>query len=252
MRGAPANAGGGGNSHNAAGGGGGNGGEGGNGGQTYNGDGLNDTGGYGGSRMPQDGVLLPNRIFMGGGGGSGSLNDGAAPRGAGGNGGGIVMLRTGSVVRRWRTAAIGRPARLGLGRVQRRGWRRRRRRKRCWWSAGSGHGSISVLGAWRQWRGLESQQHQRIGCAAFGCTGRQLLRLENARGSRRRRGRWRGDLQCRTRQLGTARRQQRAVARGQGSGLFRQHARVAGRALAQHPVQCRNLKRHRRRARPGL
>lgn len=96
QRGAPGNAGGGGNSHNAAGGGGGNGGEGGNGGQTYNGDGLNDTGGYGGSRAPQDGVLLASRIFMGGGGGSGSLNDGTSPRGAGGNGGGIIMVRAGN------------------------------------------------------------------------------------------------------------------------------------------------------------
>ncbi len=96
QRGAPANAGGGGNSHNAAGGGGGNGGAGGNGGQTYNGDGLLDTGGYGGSRAPQDGVLLATNIFMGGGGGSGSLNDGISPRGAGGNGGGIIMVRAGS------------------------------------------------------------------------------------------------------------------------------------------------------------
>lgn len=97
QRGAPANAGGGGNSHNSAGGGGGNGGAGGNGGQTYNGDGLLDTGGYGGARTPQDGVLLATRIFMGGGGGSGSLNDGTAPRGAGGNGGGIILLRAGSI-----------------------------------------------------------------------------------------------------------------------------------------------------------
>lgn len=96
LRGAPANAGGGGNSHNAAGGGGGNGGAGGNGGQTYNGDGLLDTGGYGGSRAPQTGVLLATNIFMGGGGGSGSLNDGTSPRGAGGNGGGIIMVRAGS------------------------------------------------------------------------------------------------------------------------------------------------------------
>ncbi len=96
LRGAPANAGGGGNSHNAAGGGGGNGGAGGNGGQTYNGDGLLDTGGYGGSRAPQTGVLLATNIFMGGGGGSGSLNDGTSPRGAGGNGGGIIMVRAGT------------------------------------------------------------------------------------------------------------------------------------------------------------
>ncbi|MGB4116513.1 MAG: DUF11 domain-containing protein [Polaromonas sp.] len=99
QRGAPANAGGGGNSHNAAGGGGGNGGAGGGGGQTWHADTppLNDTGGYGGSRTPQDGVLLATRIFMGGGGGSGSLNNGTVPRGAGGNGGGIILVRTGSV-----------------------------------------------------------------------------------------------------------------------------------------------------------
>lgn len=85
MRGAPGNAGGG------------NGGEGGNGGQTYNGDGFRDLGGYGGSRTPKDGIFLATRIFMGGAGGSGSLNDGLATRGQGGNGGGIVVLRTGSV-----------------------------------------------------------------------------------------------------------------------------------------------------------
>ena len=97
MRGAPANAGGGANSHNAAGGGGGNGGEGGSGGQTFNGDGLADRGGYGGSRTPQDGVLLSSRIFMGGGGGSGSMNNSTPPRSSGGNGGGIIMLRVGSI-----------------------------------------------------------------------------------------------------------------------------------------------------------
>jgi uncharacterized repeat protein (TIGR01451 family) len=99
MRGAPANAGGGGNSHNAAGGGGGNGGEGGSGGQTYNGDtpSLADRGGYGGSRVPQDGVLLATRIFMGGGGGSGSMNNSTPPRSSGGNGGGIIMVRAGSI-----------------------------------------------------------------------------------------------------------------------------------------------------------
>ena len=97
MRGAPANAGGGGDSHNASGGGGGNGGQGGNGSQTYNGDGLRDVGGYGGSRTPQNGVLLASRIFMGGGGGSGSLNNDSGQRAEGGNGGGIIVLRTGSV-----------------------------------------------------------------------------------------------------------------------------------------------------------
>jgi uncharacterized repeat protein (TIGR01451 family) len=97
MRGAPANAGGGGDSHNASGGGGGNGGQGGNGSQTYNGDGLRDVGGYGGSRTPQDGILLASRIFMGGGGGSGSLNNDSGNRAEGGNGGGIIILRTGSI-----------------------------------------------------------------------------------------------------------------------------------------------------------
>jgi uncharacterized repeat protein (TIGR01451 family) len=97
MRGAPGNAGGGANSHNAAGGGGGNGGEGGSGGQTFNGDGLTDRGGYGGSRTPQDGVLLATRIFMGGGGGSGSMNNSTPPRSSGGNGGGIIILRAGSI-----------------------------------------------------------------------------------------------------------------------------------------------------------
>ncbi len=99
MRGAPANAGGGGNSHNAAGGGGGNGGEGGSGGQTYNGDtpSLADRGGYGGSRTPQNGVLLASRIFMGGGGGSGSMNNSTPPRGSGGNGGGIIIVRAGKI-----------------------------------------------------------------------------------------------------------------------------------------------------------
>jgi uncharacterized repeat protein (TIGR01451 family) len=97
QRGAPANAGGGGNSHNAAGGGGANGGVGGNGGQTYNGDGLRDVGGYGGAVVPQDGVLLAARIFMGGAGGSGSLNNDSGVRGSGGNGGGIILLRVGTI-----------------------------------------------------------------------------------------------------------------------------------------------------------
>jgi len=97
MRGAPANAAGGGDSHNASGGGGGNGGQGGNGSQTYNGNGLRDVGGYGGSRTPQNGVLLASRIFMGGGGGSGSLNNDSGQRAEGGNGGGIIILRTGSI-----------------------------------------------------------------------------------------------------------------------------------------------------------
>jgi uncharacterized repeat protein (TIGR01451 family) len=97
-RGAPANAGGGGNAHNAGGGGGGNGGVGGNGGQTYNGDGgLRDVGGYGGSRLPQASSPVATRIYMGGGGGSGSLNDEANQRGSGGYGGGIIVVRAGSI-----------------------------------------------------------------------------------------------------------------------------------------------------------
>ena len=88
-RGAPANAGGGG---------GGNGGLGGTGGQTFNGDGLRDVGGYGGSRLPQSGPPLANRIFMGGGGGSGSLNNDSKNRGHGGYGGGIIVVRAGQIL----------------------------------------------------------------------------------------------------------------------------------------------------------
>jgi len=99
MRGAPANAGGGGNSHNAAGGGGGNGGEGGSGGQTYDGDtpSLADRGGYGGSRTPMNGAFSAARAFMGGAGGSGSMNNSTPPRASGGNGGGIVIVRAGRI-----------------------------------------------------------------------------------------------------------------------------------------------------------
>jgi uncharacterized repeat protein (TIGR01451 family) len=97
-RGAPANAGGGGTSHNSGGGGGGNGGLGGNGGQTFNGDGLRDVGGYGGSRLPQTGSPTATRIFMGGGGGSGSLNNDSKNRGHGGYGGGIIAVRAGQII----------------------------------------------------------------------------------------------------------------------------------------------------------
>jgi uncharacterized repeat protein (TIGR01451 family) len=96
-RGAPANAGGGGTSHNSGGGGGGNGGLGGNGGQTFNGDGLRDVGGFGGSRLPQSGSPVASRIYMGGGGGSGSLNNDSGQRGSGGYGGGIIVVRAGSI-----------------------------------------------------------------------------------------------------------------------------------------------------------
>lgn len=96
-RGAPANAGGGGTSHNSGGGGGGNGGVGGNGGQTFDGDGLRDVGGYGGSRLPQAGSPVATRIYMGGAGGSGSLNNDSGQRGSGGFGGGIIAVRAGSI-----------------------------------------------------------------------------------------------------------------------------------------------------------
>ncbi len=96
-RGAPANAGGGGTSHNSGGGGGGNGGVGGSGGQTFNGDGLRDVGGFGGSRVPQTGSPVATRIYMGGGGGSGSLNNDTVNLGSGGYGGGIIAVRAGSI-----------------------------------------------------------------------------------------------------------------------------------------------------------
>jgi fimbrial isopeptide formation D2 family protein len=99
-RGAPGNAGGGGDQHNAGGGGGGNGGVGGVGGNSINPPPLNEdvgtgiskpVGGRGGSLFP----ATPNRIVMGGGGGAGDANNGVA--GSGGLGGGIVMIRAGTV-----------------------------------------------------------------------------------------------------------------------------------------------------------
>jgi fimbrial isopeptide formation D2 family protein/uncharacterized repeat protein (TIGR01451 family) len=100
-RGAPGNAGGGGDQHNAGGGGGGNGGVGGNGGMSIktpdNPDTNPDTGvskpvgGRGGTAF----TPTPNRIVMGGGGGAGDANNGVA--GSGGLGGGIVMIRAGTV-----------------------------------------------------------------------------------------------------------------------------------------------------------
>lgn len=106
-RGAPGNAGGGGNSHNAAGGGGGNGGAGGSGGQTYNGDGLADRGGYGGSTFPQTGSPSPTRLVMGGGGGAGGVNNASSTYATGGRGGAIVMLRAGSINGAGRIASNG-------------------------------------------------------------------------------------------------------------------------------------------------
>jgi uncharacterized repeat protein (TIGR01451 family) len=96
-RGAPANAGGGANAHNAGGGGGGNGGNGGQGslGYGYN-SALKDAGGRPGSSSLVN-IPTPVKVFMGGGGGGGEAND--SPQGVpGGAGGGIVMLRAGTIV----------------------------------------------------------------------------------------------------------------------------------------------------------
>ena len=96
-RGAPANAGGGGNAHNAGGGGGANGGRGGIGSKDFP-DGLVHNGGDPGREHPYQQFIndsLP-RIFMGGGGGSGHVNNDAAF--PGGNGGGIVFIRSNNFV----------------------------------------------------------------------------------------------------------------------------------------------------------
>jgi uncharacterized repeat protein (TIGR01451 family) len=100
-RGAPGNAGGGGNQHNSGGGGGGNAGVGGNGGNSIKLENRSDDnpttgvskpiGGRGGSAFP----ATPGRLIMGGGGGAGDANNGVA--GSGGLGGGIVMIRAGTI-----------------------------------------------------------------------------------------------------------------------------------------------------------
>jgi hypothetical protein len=99
-RGAPGNAGGGGNQHNSGGGGGGNGGTGGKGGDSIQPKGttvtnINGTnkpvGGRGGASF----AASVTRLIMGGGGGAGDANNGVA--GSGGLGGGIVMVRAGSI-----------------------------------------------------------------------------------------------------------------------------------------------------------
>jgi hypothetical protein len=101
-RGAPGNAGGGGNQHNAGGGGGGNAGVGGNGGNSINTPPISEVaangiskpvGGRGGS--PLSATPVPGRLVMGGGGGAGDANNGIA--GSGGLGGGIVMIRAGTI-----------------------------------------------------------------------------------------------------------------------------------------------------------
>jgi uncharacterized repeat protein (TIGR01451 family) len=100
-RGAPGNAGGGGNQHNAGGGGGGNGGAGGNGGGSWNANVNNQsgwqTGGFGG--FPVSASFDSNRLFMGGGGGAGDVggNGSTDPQGSGANGGGIIIVRAGSI-----------------------------------------------------------------------------------------------------------------------------------------------------------
>jgi uncharacterized repeat protein (TIGR01451 family) len=100
-RGAPGNAGGGGNQHNSGGGGGSNWGTGGQGGNSIktpsNDDNTPSTGvskpvgGKGGATFP----ATVDRLIMGGGGGAGDANNGTA--GSGGLGGGIVMIRAGSI-----------------------------------------------------------------------------------------------------------------------------------------------------------
>lgn len=98
-RGAPSNAGGGGNYHNSGGGGGGNGGIGGQGGLSWS-NGTNfvpfDSGGRPGY-LSSTNNQVPWQLIMGGGGGGGEAND--SPQGVpGGAGGGIVMLRAGTIV----------------------------------------------------------------------------------------------------------------------------------------------------------
>jgi uncharacterized repeat protein (TIGR01451 family) len=114
-RGAPGNAGGGGNQHNAGGGGGGNWGTGGQGGNSIKTPSNNDNtpstgvskpiGGKGGTAIP----ATVSRLVMGGGGGAGDANNGIA--GSGGLGGGIIMIRAGSITG---TGAISAKAKDGI------------------------------------------------------------------------------------------------------------------------------------------
>jgi uncharacterized repeat protein (TIGR01451 family) len=104
-RGAPGNAGGGGNQHNAGGGGGGNSGAGGQGGNSIKTPGNDDNtpgtgiskpiGGRGGAVFPITISPTIDRLVMGGGGGAGDANNGVA--GSGGLGGGIIMIRAGTI-----------------------------------------------------------------------------------------------------------------------------------------------------------
>lgn len=114
-RGAPGNAGGGGNQHNSGGGGGGNWGAGGQGGNSIKTPSNDDNtpatgvskpvGGKGGAAFPTN----IDRLIMGGGGGAGDANNGTA--GSGGLGGGIVMIRAGSITG---TGSISARARDGI------------------------------------------------------------------------------------------------------------------------------------------
>ena len=90
-RGAPGNAGGGGNIHNAGGGGGGNGGQGGVGGNGWASQLVN--GGRPGNNIPYNN----NKIFLGGGGGGGDANN-ATTGVKGGPGGGIIMLQAKEII----------------------------------------------------------------------------------------------------------------------------------------------------------
>jgi uncharacterized repeat protein (TIGR01451 family) len=100
-RGAPGNAGGGGDMHNSGGGGGGNWGAGGQGGNSINSPPIDETpstgvskpvGGRGGAPFT---TATVKRLAMGGGGGAGDANNGVA--GSGGLGGGIVLIRAGTI-----------------------------------------------------------------------------------------------------------------------------------------------------------
>jgi mucin-19 len=100
-RGAPANAGGGGNQHNCGGGGGANGGAGGRGGACWNGNVLNTDGPLNGSHGGSPVLTAANtaRLFLGGGGGASDVggNGSTDPQGSGGAGGGLIIVRAGTI-----------------------------------------------------------------------------------------------------------------------------------------------------------
>lgn len=117
-RGAPGNAGGGGNNQNGGGGGGGNGGRGGQGGGCWNDVSrpttIGDCGGHGGDGANRAGNnlnLSSTRLIMGGGGGAGHVDGGGTNcqlGGWGGNGGGIIIARVGSLAGAGNVLANGR------------------------------------------------------------------------------------------------------------------------------------------------